>query len=115
LALFKRIKEEGFDGIETPISAVEDKKLFAEALEANGLCYIAMINTCVFLPDKPSSDPADHVASFKRLVTEAKELKPVFINAHSGRDSWSWEVAKKFFAEVLPIEVRLLCSRTYNV
>jgi hypothetical protein len=104
--LFKRIKEEGFDGVETPISVVEDKAKFGEALKANGLVYIAMINTCHFLPDKPSSQPSDHVASFKRLVAEAKELNPIFINSHSGRDSWSYEVAKQFFSEVLAFEER---------
>jgi sugar phosphate isomerase/epimerase len=103
-ALFQRIKAEGFDGIETPISVIEDKKLFAEALKSSGLVYIAMINTCIFPPDPISSKPEDHLASFKRLVKEAKELNPLFINSHSGRDSWSFQVAQDFFSRVLPIE-----------
>lgn len=104
--LFKRIKDEGFDGVETPISAILDKKLFAEALKSTGLSYVAMINTCVFSPDKPSSKPADHVASFQRLVNEAKEMNPIFINSHTGRDSWSFDVACQFFTEILAIQVR---------
>lgn len=43
--LFKRIKADGFDGVETPISVVEDKKLFGEALKSNGLVYIAVSNS----------------------------------------------------------------------
>lgn len=103
--LFKRIKEEGFEGVETPISLVTDKVAFAEALKANNLVYVAMINTCTFGPDKPSTKVEDHVASFQRLVTEAKELNPIFLNSHSGRDSWSFDTAKSFFEKVLPIEV----------
>lgn len=64
-----------------------------------------MINTCTFAPDKASSKIGDHVASFQRLVDEAKELNPAFINSHSGRDSWSFEDACKFFTEILPIQV----------
>jgi hypothetical protein len=102
--LFERIKREGFAGVETPISVIEDKKQFRDALNKHGLFYVAMINTCRFAPDHPSSRPEDHVESFRRLVREAKEMQPIFINSHSGLDSWSFQVAKDFFVQALRIE-----------
>jgi hypothetical protein len=54
-ALFARIKAEGFDGIETPVSLVDDAAAFSSALCRHGLSYVAMINTCTFAPDAASS------------------------------------------------------------
>lgn len=102
--LFAHIKAEGFDGVETPISFVEDKVAFGVALRKHDMAYVAMINTCVFAPDPTTADFDAHVASFRRLVREAKELNPIFINSHSGRDSWSLETSKKFFEQALKIE-----------
>jgi hypothetical protein len=51
--LFARIKSEGFSGVETPVSVVEDKEKFVAALAKHGLVYVAMINTCTF--DKKQS------------------------------------------------------------
>jgi hypothetical protein len=53
-ALFARIKAEGFDGIETPVSLVDDAQAFVAALQKHSLCYVAMINTCTFAPDSAS-------------------------------------------------------------
>jgi hypothetical protein len=81
----------GFDGVETPVALVEDKSAFAAALKKHDLFYIAMINTCTFPPDDcKTASPEDHLASFKRLVGEAKLLSPILINSHSGCDSWSY-------------------------
>ena len=46
-ALFARIKAEGFDGIETPVSLVDDAAAFTAALRKHSMSYVAMINTCV--------------------------------------------------------------------
>ncbi len=54
-ALFARIKSEGFSGIETPVSVIEDVPAFVAAVEKHGLSYVAMINTCTFAPDSASS------------------------------------------------------------
>jgi len=102
--LFAHIKSEGFDGVETPISFVEDKAAFGAALRKHDLAYVAMILTCTFAPDPKTADFDEHVKSFRRLVREAKELSPAFINSHSGRDSWSVDMSKRFFAIALQIE-----------
>jgi len=76
-----------------------------------------MINTCHFAPDKPSSKLEDHISSFQRLILEAKELNPIFINAHAGRDSFSPEIASLFFEAALAIEEKeniLICHETHR-
>jgi len=102
--LFERIKACGFDGIETPISLIPDKTKFREALDRHGLFYIAMINTCTFPPEKPSCRVENHIASFRALVSSALEMKPIFINSHSGQDSFSFKDACCFFKEALDVE-----------
>ncbi len=115
--LFQRIKRDGFDGIETPISVIADKAAFSAALEKHGLRYIAMINTCTFAPDRPSNKFDDHVASFDRLVQEAKAMRPMFINSHSGADLWSFDTAVRFFEHALRVEEEqgiMICHETHR-
>ncbi len=45
--LFQRIKRDGFEAVETPVSVIEDKAEFRAALDKHGLDYVAMINTCL--------------------------------------------------------------------
>ncbi len=88
--------------METPIDIVADKVAFDEALRANGLFYVAMINTCTF--DTPSQALEAHLLSFERQVGDAQKLSPVLINSHSGCDLWSFETSKVYFTEALRIE-----------
>lgn len=122
-ALFKRIKAEGFDGIETPVCLIQDKGLFKAALAASGLFYVAMINTCTWgaLPGEvvaaPSQKLVDHVASFETQVLEAKTMGSVFINAHSGCDLWPMDVARAFFTRALEVEKSsgiMICHETHR-
>jgi len=76
-----------------------------------------MINTCTFQPELPSSKLEDHIASFKKLVLEAKEMNPVLINSHSGRDSWDFQTAKKYFQVALEFEKEngiMICHETHR-
>jgi hypothetical protein len=41
---------EGFSGIETPVSLIDDVPAFVAAIEKHGLSYVAMINTCAQPP-----------------------------------------------------------------
>ncbi len=103
--LFARIRADGFELVEVPVALIADRQRFSDALQRNGLGYIAQINTCMFEP-KGSSKLADHIASFDRLVAQALELRPLLINSHSGRDSWDTETALKFFNHALDVERR---------
>lgn len=103
-ALFRRIKAEGFAGVETPVRVVADARAFRAALDAAGLEYVAMVNTCTFPPDDVASDdPAAHLASLEAQLAEAKALRPTLVNAHSGRDSWPLPVAQRFLERALAL------------
>lgn len=105
--LFKRIKADGFDAVETPVWLIADKAAFSAALAASGLGYVAMINTCTPPGDHNGSAAlADHVASFERQVAEALAMpvRPLLINAHSGCDSWPHATALEYFHRALAVE-----------
>jgi len=103
-ALFARIKSEGFAGVETPVRMVADAAAFRAALDAAGLEYVAMVNTCTFAPDDTASDdPEAHLASFQAQLLEAAALRPTLVNAHSGRDSWPLPVATAFLERALAL------------
>jgi hypothetical protein len=114
--LFQRIKDDGFTAVETPIWKIEDKKLFAQALSATGLGYVAMINTC--LPDKVGVyDLEEHIKSFNEQVGEALVLNPILINAHSGCDLWPFETSIEFFKHAISVEKDkniLICHETHR-
>lgn len=115
--LFARIKADGFSGVETPVRLVADKDRFLEALAENGLCFVAMINTCRFPPDQPSQSLQDHLVSFEAQVKEALAFKPILINSQSGCDLWSAETSKAFFTKALEVEKAngvLVCHETHR-
>ena len=46
----------------------------------------------------------EHLNSFKQLITEAKAAGAIFVNSHSGCDSWSIDEGRQFLIEALKIE-----------
>ena len=46
----------------------------------------------------------DHVSSFERLISEAKEKGALFVNSHSGCDSWNIQEGRQYLLEALKIE-----------
>lgn len=116
-ALFSRIKEEGFDGVEAiTLTWRKDKDLFTSLLQKHGLALICQIHTTGGDVDAKtgayqycrSNKLHDHLASFVKLTTEAKALGAVMINSHSGHDSWgSGDKALSFFKYALKVEKAL--------
>ena len=68
------------------------------------LCFFVTLCTGTFLPDKASSALEDHLKSFERLLEQAKLLRPIFINSHSGRDCWPFETSCAFFQRALELQ-----------
>lgn len=105
--LFRRIKEEGYQAIETPVSvAQQDSKLFTSALQEHGLYYIAQIHTCNYSAKGHvvSRVVKDHLDSLQSLASAAKDLGAKFINSHSGHDSWSLDENIEFFNGAMAIQ-----------
>ena len=118
-ALFARIKAEGFSAVEAITLAWRaDKAKFCSLLEKHGLSLVCQIHTSGGDVDPKTGEYLyctsnklhDHLASFTRLVAECAglPLKPIFINSHSGHDSWgSGEKAVAFFKKALTVEKAL--------
>ncbi|KAK3263424.1 hypothetical protein CYMTET_27769 [Cymbomonas tetramitiformis] len=110
--LFASIKTEGYDAVEAiTLGWREDPVLFCELLQKHSLRVICQIHTTGGDLDSngnylyiTSNKPADHVASLRTLVSEAKALNPLMINVHSGHDSWSVATACDYFKAALDIE-----------
>ena len=116
-ALFARIKGEGFSAVEA-ITLVwrKDPKRLRELLDKHGLDLICQIHTTGGDLDAKTGEYLyctsnklhEHLASFVKLVSEAAALKPVFINSHSGHDSWgSGDKAVAFLKQALKLEAAL--------
>jgi len=121
--LFRRLVGDGFNAVETPIWLIEDIPAFVAALRANGLRFIAMINTCTPSGEGPQYQVSleAHISSFERQVAQVKASIPadllLLINAHSGVDSWSLETSKKYFTRALEVEAQgeiLICHETHR-
>ena len=118
-ALFARIKSEGFSAVEAIAPTWrKDKAKFCSLLEKHGLKLVCQIHTTGGDIDAKTGEYLyctsnklhDHLGSFTRLVAECANLplKPVFINSHSGHDSWgSGDKAVAFFKKALQIEAAL--------
>ena len=114
--LFAKIKAEGYDAVEAiTLAWRKDPKLFRSLLDKHELGLICQIHTTGGDIDAKtgeyqyctSSKLHAHLASFVKLLTEAAALKPLFVNSHSGHDSWSKDTAVAFFKYALTMEASL--------
>jgi len=95
-----RVKQEGYDGIETwwPMDEKELNEL-AELLDKNNL-------RAGFLCGAQDINYTEHLNFFKKMVDAAATntlIKPLYINCHSGRDYFSYEQNKTFIDHTIAL------------
>ena len=110
----KKVKEEGYDGIEIwwPMEKKAQDELFAMlkkySLKVGFLCGAGQRNY------------DEHHEHFKKMVTAAASnvfQKPIYINCHSGRDYFSYEENKKLIdvtTEVAQKTGIAICHETHR-
>jgi sugar phosphate isomerase/epimerase len=78
----RRVKEAGFDGIEAALSSPEapEKNELLESLNKNGLELIGQYY------QSHENDFDAHAANYERHLRSLASLKPIFINAQTGKD-----------------------------
>ncbi len=101
-----RIAKAGYNGIETPLTTVEDDVLFKELLEKYQLDLIVQVFSGSRLKPYPSS-AEEHVASLESQVARAAKLGPILINAHSAKDSMPYRDQLDYFAAALEMEKQM--------
>jgi len=87
---------------------------FKQALASAGLVLVAIIHVTSVV-DKGfegfrvmnGTQVQDHVDSLRAIGTMAVQAGAIFINAHSGCDSWTIHQARQYLTEALKIEAEL--------
>lgn len=118
--VFARLQREGFQAIEASVNPqmalFQGKEQEAKDLLGKyGLSFVGQVHTCSY--PVQSRKVADHVKSFREQMQLAKNMGAVFVNSHSGCDSWSLEQSLEFFRECLKIEKELdlsVCHETHR-
>jgi hypothetical protein len=91
-AFAAKAKEAGYDGVEVWVPGDDKGRAsFMEAMQKQGLAFGLLCG---------GSDASfeKHLPQFETQLRNALAMKPLYVNCHSGRDYFSFEQAKVFFA-----------------
>ncbi len=99
--LLARIKSAGYDGVEGMLPVGMEAGVYRDLCSEHALDIVFQVVTCF---PEPGGSVQDHVRSFRAQMDVAAQLRPRFVNAHSGVDCWEADEAKAFFREALAIE-----------
>ena len=85
-----KAKAAGYDGAEVWLPGDDKSRAeFIQAMQKHNLKY-------AFLFGGSDKDSAKHLSQFQDGVNAALKMKPLYLNCHSGRDYFSFDVNKKF-------------------
>ena len=84
-AFFEKVKNAGYDGIETSLPPEGEEKEFLDRLNTYELDFIGQHWETV------TRDFEVHKAEYSRRLRALASLKPISINAHTGKDYFSFE------------------------
>ncbi len=88
-SMLGKIKNAGFDGVETGIPAdPRERLLLRDTLKDLDLLLIAH-------QYQAKGDFVEYLHSFRASLLQAAQAGPLFINSHSGRDYWTFEQNRK--------------------
>lgn len=96
----RQIADAGYAAVEAQVPGADQLPEFNRLLRDHRLEFIAMVIT-----DGPT--PEDHFTSFREKLEAARRAGPLQITVHGGKDWWSFELQKQFFAEALKAEQRI--------
>lgn len=86
----RRVAADGYDGVEVWVmQESKDRDEFLAAMNKYRLRF-------GLLCGGSSSDPAIHLDQFQKAIDRALQMKPLYINCHSGRDHFSFDDNRKF-------------------
>jgi hypothetical protein len=81
-----------------------DRDLFYQTLKQEQLAWIPQVFSNQFAP---GGTVAEHLLSLKTQIEECLDAGPLFINGHTGSDTWSLAEAEDFYGAVLEMEKTL--------
>ena len=110
-AFCKKVRQEGYDGIETSFPLEDEKQEFLDSLQKYKLACIAQHW------ETTTADFDAHKTEYTERIRSLTSLKPLLINAHTGKDHFSFtqnsellDIAEEIAAETgVPI-----CHETHR-
>lgn len=100
---FERIAGAGYDGIETPLFSMADKRKFARLLKEYKLSFVAQAISSL----RKDAPLTEHITNLETECQQAAELGAVVIGAHSLRDSMPYNEQCHYFEAALQVEQRI--------
>ncbi|WP_394748210.1 hypothetical protein [Spongiimicrobium salis] len=94
---FQKVKESGYDGIQINMDKTIEGTSFQELLQAFELGCIAQIQTS-------GKDVGEHLNSLREQFEQSAELKPLLINALTGKDYFSFGENVQLLNEAMSLE-----------
>jgi hypothetical protein len=91
----------GYELLETSVRNVPDAAAFHRVIRDEGFGWIGQAFTNWFTP---GGTVRAHLDSLREQIEEHVPHAPLFINVHSGADSWSHAEALDFYGEALALE-----------
>lgn len=110
-----RWREVGYTAVESAIRFSPDRGALLGFLKTSGMRLVPQVFTNDFTP---GGSVRVHLDSLKEQIDETLDLDPLFVNAHSGSDTWSHAEAVDFYGAALELEKSLgitLCHETHRL
>lgn len=98
-----RWREVGYDAIEASLQFSPDRTRLVQLLKSTGWGWIPQVFSNDF---RAGGSVREHLESLRAQIEECLEHRPLFINAHSGSDAWSFAEAEDFYGVALELERR---------
>ncbi len=99
-----RWRDVGYEIVETPICLMADRTPFYQFLKESGWQWIPQVFSNDFVP---GGSVRTHLDSLRQQIEDCLDLEPLFINAHSGSDTWNLTESVDFYGQVLELEQEL--------
>lgn len=99
-----RWRQTGYDALEVSTRSFPDLKSFYRMLKEERLGWVPQVFSRLF---EPGGSVAEHLESLAAQIEECLPGEPLFINAHSGSDTWSPAQAMEFFGRALEMEEKM--------
>jgi hypothetical protein len=97
-------REVGYEAVEVPLQAVPDRGAFRSFLKHSGMAWIPQVFSHQF---NGGGSVRQHLDSLKEQIAECVALQPLFINAHSGSDSWNLAQGEDSYGAALEMEQQI--------
>lgn len=94
----------GYEALEASPRLVPDAALLRRTLRKTGLRWIPQVFTHMF---NGGGGLKVHLQSLREQIEECVEAAPLFINGHTGSDSWNLAEAEDFYGATLDLEKQL--------